>query len=128
MHVLGHLLRRLCCKAMLTEGMCALLQIPCLVRMSRAALEEGKCVVIGLQSTGEARTADVVAEKGDILEDYVSGPRVLPSPPTPPLLPAPQRCSMLPTVPSSPSHFARCQAAFPVCYCSSQGLAVATTT
>ena len=44
--------------------------------MSRAALEEGKCVVIGLQSTGEARTADVVAERGEILDDYVSGPRV----------------------------------------------------
>ena len=51
-------------------------QIPCLVRMSQAALEEGKCVVIGLQSTGEARTADVVAERGEILDDYVSGPRV----------------------------------------------------
>ena len=51
-------------------------QIPCLVRMSRAALQEGKCVVIGLQSTGEARTADIVAEKGEILDDYVSGPRV----------------------------------------------------
>ena len=44
--------------------------------MSQAALEEGKCVVIGLQSTGEARTADVVAERGELLEDYVSGPRV----------------------------------------------------
>ena len=52
------------------------MQIPCLVRMSEAALEEGKCVVIGLQSTGEARTADVVAERGELLEDYVSGPRV----------------------------------------------------
>ena len=44
--------------------------------MSDAALEEGKCVVIGLQSTGEARTADVVAERGELLDDYVSGPRV----------------------------------------------------
>lgn len=44
--------------------------------MSQAALEEGKCVVIGLQSTGEARTADVVAERGELLHDYVSGPRV----------------------------------------------------
>ena len=33
-------------------------------------------MVIGLQSTGEARTADVVAERGELLEDYVSGPRV----------------------------------------------------
>ena len=53
-----------------------MLQIPCLVRMSKAALQEGKCVVIGLQSTGEARTADVVAERGEVLDDYVSGPRV----------------------------------------------------
>jgi len=53
-----------------------LLQIPCLVRMSKAALQEGKCVVIGLQSTGEARTADVVAERGELLDDYLSGPRV----------------------------------------------------
>ncbi|KAL3149047.1 hypothetical protein ABBQ32_001892 [Trebouxia sp. C0010 RCD-2024] len=57
--------------------MCMAAKIPCLVRMSRAALEEGKCVVIGLQSTGEARTADVVAERGEILDDYVSGPREL---------------------------------------------------
>ena len=56
-----------------------LLQIPCLVRMSKAALEEGKCVVIGLQSTREARTADVVAERGELLDDYVSGPRVRPT-------------------------------------------------
>ena len=47
--------------------------------MSKAALEEGKCVVIGLQSTGEARTADVVAERGELLDDYVSGPRVRPT-------------------------------------------------
>lgn len=52
------------------------MQIPCLVRMSAAALQEGKCVVIGLQSTGEARTADVVAERGESLDDFVSGPRV----------------------------------------------------
>lgn len=51
------------------------MQIPCLVRMSQAALKEGKCVVIGLQSTGEARTADVVAERGEMLDDYVSGPK-----------------------------------------------------
>ena len=36
-------------------------------------------MVIGLQSTGEARTADVVAERGELLDDYVSGPRVRPT-------------------------------------------------
>lgn len=48
-------------------------QVPAVVRMARAAVEAGKCAVIGLQSTGEARTADVVADKGDELDDFVSG-------------------------------------------------------
>jgi hypothetical protein len=44
----------------------------------QAALEAGKCVVIGLQSTGEARTLDVVAERAvdGELDDFVSGPKV----------------------------------------------------
>ena len=46
------------------------------MRMANAALVEGKCVVIGLQSTGEARTADLVAERGEELDDFVSGPKV----------------------------------------------------
>jgi hypothetical protein len=46
--------------------------------VSQAALEAGKCVVIGLQSTGEARTLDVVAERAidGELDDFVSGPKV----------------------------------------------------
>ena len=51
-------------------------QVPGLVRMSKQALAEGKCVVIGLQSTGEARTVDVIAERGEELDDFVSGPKV----------------------------------------------------
>lgn len=47
--------------------------------MAKTALMEGKCVVIGLQSTGEARTADAVAERGEELDDFVSGPKVRPS-------------------------------------------------
>lgn len=50
--------------------------MPALVRLAKEALEQGKCCVIGLQSTGEARTADVVAEKGEELDDFVSGPKV----------------------------------------------------
>ena len=56
------------------------LQVPWLVQMAKQALAEGKCVVIGLQSTGEARTADVVSERGEELDDFVSGPRVSSSP------------------------------------------------
>lgn len=37
-------------------------QIPALVRMAQEAVDSSRCVVIGLQSTGDARTADVVAE------------------------------------------------------------------
>ena len=50
-------------------------QVPGLVRMAKQAKAEGKCVVIGLQSTGEARTADVIAERGEELDDFVSGPK-----------------------------------------------------
>ena len=50
--------------------------MPALVRTANQAIEDGKCVVIGLQSTGEARTQDVIAEKGEELDDFVSGPRV----------------------------------------------------
>lgn len=48
-------------------------QVPAVVRMARAAVASGRCAVIGLQSTGEARTSDVVAEKGEELDDFVSG-------------------------------------------------------
>lgn len=51
------------------------MQVPGLVRLSKEALADGKCVVIGLQSTGEARTADVIAERGEELDDFVSGPK-----------------------------------------------------
>lgn len=41
--------------------------------MAQAAVAAGKCAVVGLQSTGEARTRDVVEEKGEELDDFVSG-------------------------------------------------------
>ena len=33
------------------------------------------CVVIGLQSTGEANTTQVREQSGDVLEDFVSAPQ-----------------------------------------------------
>ena len=41
--------------------------------MARAAVASGRCAVIGLQSTGEARTNDVISEKGEELDEFVSG-------------------------------------------------------
>lgn len=45
--------------------MCMAAKVPAVVRMAIEALEQDKCVVIGLQSTGEARTAEVVKKKRD---------------------------------------------------------------
>ena len=44
----------------------------------QAALADDKCVVIGLQSTGDARTVEAVAERAidGELDDFVSGPKV----------------------------------------------------
>lgn len=37
-------------------------KVPAVVSLSKQALMENKCVVIGLQSTGEARTEDAVTK------------------------------------------------------------------
>ena len=37
-------------------------KVPAVVRLSQQALLENKCVVIGLQSTGEARTEEVITK------------------------------------------------------------------
>ncbi|XP_047315332.1 protein FORGETTER 1 [Impatiens glandulifera] len=57
--------------------MCMSAKVPAVVRLSKQALMENKCVVIGLQSTGEARTEEVVTKYGSELDDFVSGPREL---------------------------------------------------
>lgn len=42
--------------------MCMSAKVPAIVRLVKQALMEDKCVVIGLQSTGEARTEEAVAK------------------------------------------------------------------
>ncbi|XP_033748183.1 protein strawberry notch homolog 1-like isoform X1 [Pecten maximus] len=42
------------------------------VKLARDAVRNGKCVVIGLQSTGEARTLEQLEENGGELNDFVS--------------------------------------------------------
>lgn len=37
-------------------------KVPALVKLAKQALAENKCVVIGLQSTGEARTEEAVTK------------------------------------------------------------------
>jgi hypothetical protein len=57
--------------------MCMAAKVPSVIAMAKDAVARNKAVVIGLQTTGEARTADIVAEKGFELEDFVSGPKEL---------------------------------------------------
>ncbi|EOY14275.1 RING/FYVE/PHD zinc finger superfamily protein isoform 2, partial [Theobroma cacao] len=57
--------------------MCMSAKVPATVRLAKQALKEDKCVVIGLQSTGEARTEEAVTKYGLELDDFVSGPREL---------------------------------------------------
>ncbi|KAH9676922.1 protein FORGETTER 1 [Citrus sinensis] len=65
--------------------MCMSAKVPATVRLAKKALAEGKCVVIGLQSTGEARTEEAVTKyvrmssfnHGLELDDFISGPREL---------------------------------------------------
>lgn len=42
--------------------MCMSAKVPATVRLAKKALMEDKCVVIGLQSTGEARTEEAVTK------------------------------------------------------------------
>ncbi|XP_004293788.1 PREDICTED: protein strawberry notch homolog 1 [Fragaria vesca subsp. vesca] len=57
--------------------MCMSAKVPAAVRLAKKALMEDKCVVIGLQSTGEARTEEAVTKYGLELDDFISGPREL---------------------------------------------------
>ena len=42
--------------------MCMSAKVPATVRLAKQALMEDKCVVVGLQSTGEARTEEAVTK------------------------------------------------------------------
>ncbi|CAA6668669.1 unnamed protein product [Spirodela intermedia] len=57
--------------------MCMSAKVPAVVRLAKQALLENKCAVIGLQSTGEARTEEAVTKYGLELDDFVSGPKEL---------------------------------------------------
>lgn len=52
-------------------------KVPAVVRLVKEALAEERCVVIGLQSTGEARTEEAITKYGVEMEDFISGPREL---------------------------------------------------
>merc|ERR1719424_2583573 len=57
------------------RGLCIASKVPAVLQQSAVALAEGKCVVIGLQSTGEANTMAKVEAMGEEMDDFVSAPR-----------------------------------------------------
>ena len=56
--------------------MCIAAKVPEVVRLAQEAVQAGQCVVIGLQSTGEAATEALKERLGDAYTDFVSGPKV----------------------------------------------------
>lgn len=52
--------------------MCIAAKVPETIRLARRALGEGKCVVIGLQSTGEARTLEQLERNDGELNGFIS--------------------------------------------------------
>ena len=58
-------------KSMMTNYGLNILQVKHVVRTSAEVMKMGKCVVIGLQSTGEARTMEAL-EREEELTDFVS--------------------------------------------------------
>ncbi|KAK4285614.1 hypothetical protein QN277_002290 [Acacia crassicarpa] len=76
--------------------MCMSAKVPAAVRLAKQALLEDKCVVVGLQSTGEARMEEAVTKYGSELDDFVSGPRELLLKFVEENYPLPQKAELLP--------------------------------
>ncbi|XP_041423402.1 protein strawberry notch homolog 1 isoform X3 [Xenopus laevis] len=55
--------------------LCIASKVRRVVQLAREEIKNGKCVVIGLQSTGEARTLEALEEGGGELNDFVSTAR-----------------------------------------------------
>ncbi|XP_029938368.1 strawberry notch homolog 2b isoform X3 [Salarias fasciatus] len=52
--------------------LCIAAKVRCLVELAQKELQAGKCIVIGLQSTGESRTREVLDENDGHLDRFVS--------------------------------------------------------
>ena len=52
--------------------LCIAAKVKHAVEAAKKAIEDGKCAVIGLQSTGEARTLEELDVQGGELTDFVS--------------------------------------------------------
>ena len=57
------------CHQRFFRSLCMAMKVPELVKKAKEALAADKCVVVGLQSTGEARLTDAV-KSGEDLEEF----------------------------------------------------------
>jgi len=57
------------CHQRFFRSLCMAMKVPELVKMAKGALADNKCVVVGLQTTGEARLNDAV-KSGEDLEEF----------------------------------------------------------
>lgn len=55
--------------------LCIAAKVPSTIKLAKEAIKNGKCVVIGLQSTGEARTLEQLGQSDGELEGFVSTAR-----------------------------------------------------
>lgn len=65
---------------LLTSQPCRAVQVKRCAELAAAALETGHCVVIGLQSTGEANLASARESQSDpdsAMDDFVSAPKMI---------------------------------------------------
>ncbi|VDP17096.1 unnamed protein product [Heligmosomoides polygyrus] len=60
------------CHQRFFKYLCIAAKVDTCVQMARDAIKANKCVVIGLQSTGEARTLETLEEMGGELTEFVS--------------------------------------------------------
>lgn len=59
--------------------MCIAAKVPETIRQAKEALQDDKCVVIGLQSTGEARTMEQLEQDDGELTGFISTIKLVPS-------------------------------------------------
>eukprot|EP01041_Mallomonas_annulata_P007017 gene7017-14279_t len=58
------------------RSLCISLKVPCAIAIAKQAIQEGKSVVIGLQSTGEAGIDMEIQRNENTVTDFISSPQI----------------------------------------------------
>jgi len=68
----NHQFSCLCALQRFFKYLCIAAKVPEAIKLAQQALSDGKCVVIGLQSTGEARTLEQLGQNDGELTGFIS--------------------------------------------------------